>query len=177
MVSTAAAERFLAAPWLSDLDATSRLAVLNVLQERREPAGTDLLKQGEPNDHISFLIEGSVAILRSFPDGRVETVATLSAPSVFGETSFFRVTESIVTARAITPVWLLTLDHLAHSLLRRMDPRAAEQLALAAVRVLAERFDLLDKRVSDYIGSKPVGHPKSTEWAAFRARLFEESNL
>ena len=177
MVSPAAAERFLAAPWLADLDPASRLAVLKVLVELRAPAGATLLEQGKANDQLYFLIEGSATVLRTLHQGRVETVATLAAPSVFGETSFFRPSPPIITVRAATAVWLLTLDHPAHELLRRADPKAAEQLALAAVRVLSERFDLLDRRVSDYIASKPEGHPKSNEWSTFRARLFEESNI
>ena len=177
MVSNDAAERFMDAPWLVDLDPTSRLAVLNVLVEGRAGADAVLLREGEPNDHITFLIEGTATVTRSYPGGRVETVAALAAPSVFGETSFFRDSPPIVTVRAATPVWYLTLDHPAHDLLRRVDIRAAEQLALAAVRVLAERFDQLDRRVSAYIASHPDDHPKSNEWSKFRARLFEESNI
>src|SRR5207248_3068565 len=75
MVSPAAAERFLDAPWLADLDPASRHAVLNVLVEDRAPAGAVLLAQGESNDHISFLIEGSAVVERAYPEGRVETVA------------------------------------------------------------------------------------------------------
>lgn len=177
MVTPAAEERFLAAPLLAEVDRTARLAVLSVLNERREPAGAGLLEQGKANDHISFLIEGTARVLRNYPDGRVETVATLTAPSVFGETSFFRTTPPIVSVRAETAVWLLTLDHPAHDRLRRESPRAAEELALAAVRVLAERFDLIDHRVSDYLRQHPEGPAKANEWAHFRARLFEESNL
>jgi len=177
MVTPAAAERFLSAPLLAEVDKASRLAVLNVLAERRCPAGAILLEQGQPNDHISFLIEGSASITRVYPEGHAETVATLSAPSVFGETSFFRPVAPIVAVRSTTPVWLLTLDHPAHDRLRIEAPRAAEELALAAVRVLAERFDMLDKRVSDYLSQHPEGPAKANEWARFRARLFEESNL
>jgi len=177
MVTPAAAERFLAAPLLAEVDAESRLAVLAVLAERREPAGAVLLAQGEANDHISFLIEGTAAVLRTYPEGRVETVATLAAPSVFGETSFFRDSPPIVTVRAVSAAWLLTLDHPAHERLRRESPRAAEALAVAGVRVLAERFDLLDRRVSDFLTRNPEGPAKANEWARFRARLFEEPNL
>ncbi len=110
------------------------------------------------------------------------------APSVFGETSFFRGSPSIVTVRATTPVTFLTLDHPAHDALRRADPRAAEQLALSFVRVLADRFDMLDRRVSDFISQgcddntpstngHPADTPRRNEWAAFRARLFEEKTL
>jgi len=177
MVTPAAAERFLAAPLLAEADPASRRAVLDVLIEAHASAGITLLEQGQPNDHISFLIEGSVTILRTYTDGRVETVATLLAPSVFGETSFFRATAPIVSVRANSPVWLLTLDHPSYDRLRRDNLPAAEQLALAAVRVLAERFDMLDKRISDYMAQHPDGHPRATEWANFRARLFESSNI
>src|SRR5205823_12483557 len=157
MVTTAAAERFLAAPFLADVDPGARSAVLNVLAEANAPAGAVLMTQGQPNDHISFLIEGTVTVLRTYPQGRVETVVVLNAPSVFGETSFFGPNVPIVSVHADAPVWLLTLDHPAHDRLRRDDPRAAEQIALAFVRVLAERFDLLDKRVSDYLAQLPDG--------------------
>lgn len=177
MVTPEAAERFLAAPCLQDTDSAARQAVLNVLVERRERAGTVLLEAGQRNDRILFLIEGSVRVYRSYPEGRVEDVATLTAPAVFGETSFFRPLPPIASAKALTDVWLLTLDHEAHALLRRVDPRAAEQLALAAVRVLAERFELLDQKVSDYLRQHPEGPARANEWSGFRARLFEESSL
>lgn len=176
MVTTAAADRFLNAPLLSEVPPAARRAVLEVLVEGHAPAGALLMTQGQPNDHITFLIEGSVSIERALPDGQIETVARLMAPSVFGESSFFRPqSPPIVSARAATDVWLLTLDHPAHDLLRRGNPRAAEELALSAVRVLAERFDLLDKRLADYLAHHPDGPEKANEWAGFRARLFEES--
>lgn len=177
MVTTAAAERFLSGPLLADIDPASRRSVLAVLGEETALAGTELLRQGQSNDHISFLIEGSVTITRAYSEGRTETVATLSAPSVFGETSFFRPHPAIVSVRANSPVWLLTLDHPGHDRLRRENLNAGEQLALAVVRLLAERFDMLDKRVSDYLAQHPDGHPKATEWSDFRARLFEESSI
>jgi hypothetical protein len=106
----------------------------------------------------------------------VETVTNLAAPTMFGLTSFFRPTPPSVSVRATTDAWLLNIDQAAHDLLRRVDLRAAEQLAVAAVRVLAEHFELLDRRISDYLAEHPDDHPKVTEWSDFRARLFEESN-
>ena len=177
MVSTAAAERFLAAPVLAGLDSAARLALLNVLKEERTPAGAILLRQGEPNDHIAFLIEGTATVFRTHPRGNVEAVTNLAAPTMFGLTSFFRPTPPSFSVRATTDAWLLTIDQDAHDLLRRVDLRAAEQLAVAAVRVLAEHFELLDRRISDYLAEHADDHRKVTEWSDFRARLFEESNL
>ena len=177
MVSPAASERFLSSPWLAEMDSATLNAVLNVLVESREPAGATLLAQGQPNDHIAFLIEGSATVTRVTEGGRVETLTVLSAPSVFGLTSFFRPQPPGFSVKAASPVWTLTLDHRAHDLLRRADLRAAEGLALAALRVLADRFDLLDQRVTADLAHHPEDHPRATEWAEFRTRLFDESSI
>lgn len=174
MVSTAAAERFQAAPWLSDLEPSARRALLKVVREGRAEAGAVLLVEGQPNDRLTFLIEGTAEIVRKYPEHGEELVATLTAPAPFGETSFFRSRPPIVTVRARTPVWFLTLDREAYAALRRDDPRAAEPFALAIVRVLAERFDLLDRRVSEFLAEHAADPPRASEWAALRARLFEE---
>jgi len=73
---------------------------------------------------------------------------------------------------------MLTLHHPAHDRLRRENPRAAEELALAVVRTLSERFDLLDKLFTDYIAHHPDA-PGNTasEWSRFRASLFEEQKI
>ncbi|HEX8201744.1 MAG TPA: cyclic nucleotide-binding domain-containing protein [Isosphaeraceae bacterium] len=177
MVSHDAAERFLAAPVLAGLDSASRRTLLKILEERRAPAGAILLSQGEPNDHLAFLIEGTVAIYRTDPRGRQEALAQLTAPTMFGLTSFFRAAPPDFTVRATADAWLLNLDHDAHDRLRRLDLRAAEQLAVAAVRVLADHFDQLDHRISAYLAEHPRDHSRATEWSDFRARLFEESTF
>ncbi len=170
MVEAKAAERFLTEPLLADVDPESRRAVLDALVEERAPAGSVLLVQGQPNDHLSFLIEGKAAIERKRVEGRVETLATLVAPSVFGTTSFFSPGAPTFSVRAVSDVWLLTLYHPAHDRLSRKNPAAAGALAVALVRILSERFNELDRAFSDYVAR----HPEFTEWAGFRARLFEE---
>ena len=176
MVLSAAAERFLAGPLLAEVDPDARLALFRALKEERAPKGTILTGEGKPNDRLWFLIEGTATIVRR-QKNRDVVIANLAAPGIFGTTSFFRPTEPTVSIRATSDVLLLTLDHEAHDRLRREEPRAAEGLALATVRVLAERFDLLDQRVTEYIASKADDNPKANEWSRFRARLFEELNI
>ena len=177
MVSPEAAERFLAAPWLADLDSTARLALLNVLTEHRAEAGAALLTQGEPNDRIIFQMEGSALAVRSYPGRHDDLSATLTSPTVYGEISFFRRNACLATVRAATPLWFLTLDHHGHEAFRRVDPKTAEQFAVATVRILTERFDMLDRRVTDFLAEHEHHHPRASEWNAFRSRLFEESNI
>ena len=176
MTLSAAAQRFLAGPILSEIDDDARLALSRSLREHEATEGTILIAEGKPNDRLWFLIEGSATVVRRGQDGD-RPIARLDAPGIFGATTFFRPTPATVSIRAASAVALLTLDHASHNQLRLESPRAAEALALATVRVLAERFDLIDQRVHEYIAAYSPDHPRSTEWSAFRARLFEEPNI
>src|SRR6516225_4689474 len=164
-----ATERFMMAPWLAEIDPEIKKAICLVLVETRASAGTPLLAQGQPNDHLSFLIEGSAVVERSFRNGHNESIIALTAPAVFGTTSFFLPTPPTVSVIATSNVWILSLYHPAHELLRRSNPQAAEALALAVVRALSERFDLIDQlftqRISQYF-SEPS---RQSEWAGFRS--------
>src|SRR5271167_457686 len=108
MIDEEAARRFMTAPWLVEVDREIKLALLNALAEERAKAGTVLLAQGQPNDHLTFLIEGSVELERTFSTGRKEIVTTLTTPAVFGTTTFFQPTAPTVPARALTYGWKLT---------------------------------------------------------------------
>ncbi len=174
MLSTDQSQRFLAAPLLVEADDESRRAVYRALVEDPAPAGTTLVEQGKPNDRLYFVVEGSVAIERTRADGRTDILATLSGPGVFGTTTFFRPSAPSMTIRATTDLALWTLDHPSHERLRRDDPRAAEALSMAVVRTLSDRFDMLDRRLAELMAEHDDDHPRATEWARFRARLFEE---
>jgi len=175
MINVDAAERFMSAPWLRATPSDIKRTVLGALAEERAAKGTILLAQGQPNDHLSFLIEGSVEIERLSSAGRNDLITTLEAPSVFGATSFFQPRPPQVSVRATSDVWLLTLHHAAHEALRRDHPRAAEALAAAILQALCERFDLIEKLFTDFIAKHPNSPAEvTTEWSRFRSRLFED---
>lgn len=177
MIDVKATERFMAAPWLAEADRDVKRAILNALVEARAPTGAVLLAQRQPNDHLTFLIEGTAAIERTFDNGRLETITTLTAPAVFGTTSFFQPKPPTATVRATSDVWMLSLYHPAHEALRVAHPRAAEALALAVVRALSERFDLIDKLFTQYTTRHSDEPVRMSEWAGFRSRLFEEHGI
>ena len=93
---------------------------------------------------------------------------------MFGTTSFFQPKPPTVTVRATSEVWMLSLYHPAHEALRTANPRAAEALALAVVRALSERFDLIDKLFTEFTSRHSDEPARKSEWAGFRARLFED---
>ena len=138
------------------------------------PAGAILLAQDQPNDHLSFLIEGTASVERILAGERREVITRLAAPAVFGSTSFFRPQPPSVSVRATSDVWLLSLYHPAHEALRASNPRAAESLALAVLRAVSERFDLMDQYIVEFLARHSNEPEKLSEWARFRARMFEE---
>ena len=123
------------------------------------------------------MIEGTAEIVRISATGRRDIITHLTAPAVFGTTSFFQPKPPTVTVRATSEVWILSLYHPAHEALRAANPRAAEALALAVVRALSERFDLIDKLFTDFTKQHADEPAKKSEWATFRARLFEEPGI
>jgi CRP-like cAMP-binding protein len=169
--------KFLASPLLAGVDDDARVAVFRRLVPGRARAGTALLSEGKPNEKLLFVIEGSVAIERKQPDGHVNVMATMSGPAIFGTTTFFHPIPSSASIRASTDLTLWTLDREGHEALRREDPRSAEALASALLRVLAERFDVLAARLAGLMAEHDDDHPRSNEWANFRARLFEDPAL
>ena len=177
MIDPEATKRFMAAPWLGEVDPDGKRAILEALVEGRASAGAILLEQDQPNDHLSFLIQGTAQIERTFENGRREVITAIAAPTVFGTTSFFRPDPPSVAVRATSEVWTLSLYHPEHEALRRENPRAAEALAVAILRALSERFDLMDKLLSDYISRHGGVSSRTSEWAGFRARLFDESGV
>jgi CRP-like cAMP-binding protein len=177
MVSPEATKEFLESGWLTEMGREAREALLQVLEEHRATAQTTLLAQGRANDRVGFLLEGSLQVSRQNVRNETEVLCILSAPTMFGLTSFFRPSPPDFSLRALTAVRYLTLDHTAHDRLRKESPRVAEQLAVAAVLILADRLDALDRRITDDLAGHPDDHPKVTEWSAFRARLFEDATL
>ncbi len=178
MINAEAAERFMAAPWLESTPREIKQQLLESLAEKRAATGAILLAQGQPNDHLSFLIEGTAEIERQSAGGRHDLITNLTAPAVFGTTSFFQPRPPQVSVRATSDVWLLTLYQPAYQVLRRDHPRAAEALAVAVLKTMSERFDLIDKLFTDYITQQSSAPSNTTtEWSRFRSRLFEEHNI
>jgi CRP-like cAMP-binding protein len=167
----------MAAPWLAEVDPEVKMAISHALVEARAPAGVTLLEQGQPNDHLTFLIEGTAELVRIQGGGRREVITHLTAPAMFGTTSFFQPKAPTVRVQATSEVWMLSLYHPAHEALRSDNPRAAEALALAVVRALSERFDLIDKLYTEFTARPSDAPTRKSEWAGFRARLFEEPGV
>lgn len=174
IVKDEAARRWLESPLLVGVEDRCRLAVSRHLVGERVEPGFVLLRQGVPNGRLWFVVDGGVAIERERPHGKVDLLATMTGPALFGTTTFFRSSAPSMTIRSTSALTLWTLDHEGFEALRRDDPRAAEALALAVVRVLSERFDMLDQKIGELMAEHAHDLPKATELAEFRSRLFDD---
>ena len=168
--------RFLESPWLEGVDPSIRRRIWQTLRERSEPAGTALLDQDQPTTQLWFVADGSVAVerTRTGKPGYPEILAELDGPAIYGTTTFFRDARPSMTIRTTTPTHGWTLDLATYQRLRAEDPPAAEALAVTVVKVLSERFDMLDDRLTRLMADHHDDHHRVTEWADFRSRLFEE---
>ncbi len=177
LLTTDRAAKFLSSPLLAGIEEGARIAVFHRLIEHPVADGAPLLVQGRPNDQLWFVLDGTVAIERTTANGPTDRLASMTAPAIFGTTTFFRSTNPTATIRATSKLTVWTLDRAGHEDLRRDEPRAAEALALAVLRVLSERFDLLDERITELMAEHGEDHPRANEWANFRSRLFEDPAL
>jgi CRP-like cAMP-binding protein len=177
MISQAAIQRCQAASWLQALDRDSRTRLENVISERRADAETVFFAEGQTNDRLFVLLDGTVAFHRTYAGHPPELVARVTPPGLFGVTTFFGGKPSRVEARAETAVWVLELDRTQFDALADTDPRAAAQLARAVIGDLAERFDALDRRVSEFLAHPPADARRRSEWVEFRSKFFEEAPM
>ena len=168
--------RFVEASWLQEVPASIRVVIWRFLRERSEPVGHRLLDEHGASDHLWFVLDGSVVAERTRPgpQGRAETLAELSGSAIYGATTFFRNSAPTLTIRATSPIRGWTLDRASYQQLRSENLAAAEAHAQAVVKVLAERFDMLDRRLTELMAEHQGDRRRASEWADFRSRLFEE---
>ncbi len=64
-------------PLLSKLADQDLALLAEVMEERRFPAGTEILREGETGDEMFLLLEGSVDVLKTTPFGDAYVTASL----------------------------------------------------------------------------------------------------
>ena len=112
------------------------------------PAGAVILKEGEPTIGLYVLMKGDVDVHRNSP-GRETHVATLQAPSVFGEMG---VLISEPRTAGVTALTAVTLGFLASEF---FEVKLAEnnlialRIALNLGRIACQRLRLTTRKLTD----------------------------
>jgi CRP/FNR family transcriptional regulator, cyclic AMP receptor protein len=125
----------------------------NSLDRRYFNAGTLIFEQGEPGALLYIIVNGKVKIGSSAEDGRENLIHILGPSDMFGELAMLDPGPRISSARALTPVEVVTMDR---DVLREWiapRPEVAEQL----MRVLARRLRRMTTSRTDLVFTDAPG--------------------
>jgi CRP-like cAMP-binding protein len=138
-------------------------------------AGTLIFSEGDSADGLMLLAVGSVEVLRTTRTGRMQSVATVEAPTVLGEMSVLLERDHTASVRAQTKCELHHLTKTQFSRLLQADSLAAYKLIATIATVLAHRLQRMDDKVVELSagGSAPAAAPVE-ELTAFKQKLFSE---
>jgi CRP-like cAMP-binding protein len=96
-------------PW-AELAPQLRRAAADAFRWRAVPAGTELIRQGTPNDVLYILVRGRCVPTLSHNHGDESVLPEMREGDVFGEISLLLQKPASATVRAVTPCALLVLE-------------------------------------------------------------------
>ena len=96
-------------PWMGRLGNDAILMLAAQLKEERRPAGTAIVRQGDPGDRFYLILDGRASVSIEVA-GRSTVVAELGPMDYFGERALIERAPRAATVRAETSVRLLSLD-------------------------------------------------------------------
>ena len=114
-----------------------------LLETASYAAGVIFLAEGEPNELIHFILEGSVSIER---EGTL--LATLGEGDTFGEMEFLDVMPAVATVAARVPTSVATISNRALRELSRVSMKAFALVVMNLARDLSRRLRRMDDIVA-----------------------------
>jgi CRP/FNR family cyclic AMP-dependent transcriptional regulator len=106
-------------------------------------AGMAIMREGEPNDRIHFILEGEVEVEK---DG--VRLARLGEGDTFGEMEFLDVMPAVATVRALSPSTVATISNHALHELSKASMRAFAMVVMNLARDLSRRLRRMDDIVA-----------------------------
>ena len=103
-------------------------------------AGETIIREGEPNDSIYFIIEGRVEVTR-----RGVLIVELPEGQTFGEMELLDVRPSVASVTAIVPVRLVTISNRCIRTMYSQDPKVFGIVMMNLARDLSRRLRRMDE--------------------------------
>jgi CRP-like cAMP-binding protein len=117
-------------------------------------AGELILIEGQVARALWLLIEGKVEVDLHVAGAGERIIAELSAPSIFGESSFFHAHPHSASVKTLSPTRLLKLDRSRFEQLAAENNIAALRLGVKAAELLAGRLYQTDRFVEQILQSQ-----------------------
>ncbi|HBB86802.1 MAG TPA: cyclic nucleotide-binding protein [Blastocatellia bacterium] len=163
---------FLAAIRMFDhLNEDDRVALANVIDELKVPAGHTLFQAGDPGDSLFIMQSGAIELFIKDTAGQKIVLTTAQPGDMFGELAMLDTGPRTATALALSESDVLVLDRGDLILLFQRKPEAALHM-LAALSGLTRKADeLLRTRVSRNVNEEMEVHStpllRIADWIAW----------
>ena len=141
------------APLFSALDAEAAAALRASMAEMRVQRGGIIFAEGEAGERMYVVLDGTVKLGQTSPDGRESLLAVLGPGEVFGELSLFDPGPRTATATAVTDTVVVGLGHADLRPWLTGRPEVAESL----LQALAQRLRSTNEALADLVFSDVPG--------------------
>ena len=128
----------------SELSAEELEKIARVAVPRSYPAGSVILREGDPGDTCYILRSGGARVVRQHADGRAITLTNLGPGEIFGELAMFDGEVRSATVEAVDDVRAIAI--LAGDLKRLLNEHP--EIAVKLLGALAERLRETNARIS-----------------------------
>lgn len=132
--------------------------------------GESVLREGNPNDSIFFILDGRVEISKG-----KRVLTELGEGETFGEMEFLDVQPSAATVRALTPLRVAAISNRAVRQIYCMDPKLFALLIMNLARDLSRKLRNMDDMITALSGQAHSRTETDTRAAALGAKAAEPS--
>ena len=138
------------APHFSFLTFEDKNRLVNYTIHKEFLPGDFLIHEGEEQNSVSFIFEGSVEIAKTNANGDRVVIAKLGRGELIGETALLpAVYESTVIARAVEKTNALCLPGTAFRELTINSPNTAFKILYDIIKTLRKRLNEVSNKLSD----------------------------
>ena len=144
-------------PLFSDLNEPELERIAQVAVRRAYPAGSVILREGDPGDTCYVMRSGRARITREHPDGRAITLTNVGPGEIFGELAMFGGEVRSATVETIEDVEAVAI--LADDLKRllRRHPEISVKLLVALAGKLREADERISRQSFQKVSSRVAG--------------------
>jgi CRP-like cAMP-binding protein len=126
------------------------LLIKQFLVEREVPAHTTLLKQGEPNNSVHFIVEGEVAIVRQSETNKKQSriITTLHSGDSFGEMELIDIQSCAASVITTSTTKIITLSNSDLYKISMQNLKTYTMLILNLARDISRRLRSADEMLA-----------------------------
>jgi CRP/FNR family cyclic AMP-dependent transcriptional regulator len=145
------------------LNEDDRVALANVVDELKVPAGHTLFQTGDPGDSLFIVRVGEIELFIKDTAGQKIVLTTSEAGDMFGELAMLDTGPRTATAVALSDCEVLVLDRDDLVLLFQRKPEAALHMLAALTGLTRKADELLRTRVSRNVNEEMEVHSSPLE--------------